>query len=76
MVGSKGEEVGVAMSKQFDDAVEQLGSLEVFVSSETHERSGSRKTCYIGLSLLAIWIRISYQARGREEPKRHESRKS
>ena len=54
MVGSKGEEVGVAMSKQLDDAVVQLGSLEVFERFETNERSGLRKTYYIGLSLLAI----------------------
>ena len=54
MVGSKGEEVGVAMSKQLDDAVVQLGSLEMLVRFETNERPGLRKTCYIGLSLLAI----------------------
>ena len=62
--------------KQLGDAVVQLGSLEVFGRFETNERYGQRNTDYIGLGSLAIWTRISYQARGREEPKRHESRKS
>ena len=54
MFSARGEEVGVGMSKQLDDVVVQLGSLEVFGRFETNERSGLRKTCYIGLSSLAI----------------------